>query len=191
MKLLVGLGNIGETYTSTRHNLGWMAVSAYMKAHQSEVFQQKARLHANVATARVGEQTVVAALPTTYMNASGRAVQALSQFYQLRPEEILVVQDELDLPVGTMRFTLGGGAGGHNGIRSIQEHLPETLLPRLRLGIGHPTTPQPVEQYVLERFSSLETPLIEQVLSQSILAIDTWLNEGIDASMQTWNGKRA
>ncbi len=190
MKLIVGLGNIGEQYAYTRHNLGWMSVDAYAKTHHVEQFSRKAALQAEVATLHDGETTLLA-LPTTYMNASGRAVRALADFYHLLPEAILIVQDELDLPLGGMRFSLGGGAGGHNGIRSIQETFPDALFPRLRLGIGRPITPQPIEKFVLERFSGDERAAAEKVVQQAVEAIDCWKTQGIDAAQQTWNGVRA
>lgn len=190
MKLIVGLGNIGEMYTRTRHNLGWMSVEAYARTHAAERFSRKAALHAEIATLHDGE-TVILALPTTYMNASGRAVRLLVDFYHLLPETVLIVQDELDLPLGALRFSLGGGAGGHNGIRSIQELFPEALFPRLRLGIGRPTTPQPVEKYVLERFSADEELAVTRVIEQAVQAIDHWKTQGLDAAQQTWNGVRA
>lgn len=190
MKLIVGLGNIGEQYANTRHNLGWMSVEAYAKTHQIERFSRKASLQAEVATHHDGETTVLA-LPTTYMNASGRAIRALAEFYHLLPEAILIVQDELDLPLGTVRFSLGGGAGGHNGIRSIQETFPDALFPRLRLGIGRPTTPQPIEKYVLERFASDDREAVDRVVKQAVEAIDCWKTQGLDVAQQTWNGVRA
>ena len=190
MKLIVGLGNIGETYTDTRHNLGWMAVEAFAASHQAGAFSRKPALQALVATVHLGESTVLA-LPTTYMNASGRAVRLLADFYHVLPEAILIVQDELDLPLGAVRFSLGGGAGGHNGIRSIQESCPDALFPRLRLGIDRPTTPQPIEKYVLERFSKGDDPAVKQSLERAIQAIDTWRTAGLDVAQQTWNGVRA
>lgn len=191
MKLLLGLGNIGERYEYTRHNLGWMAVEAFAKKHQSEAFTVKTRLHAQVTSIRLENDTVIAAQPTTYMNLSGQALQALQTFYRVPDESVLIVQDELDLPLGSLRFTLGGGAGGHNGIRSIQELLPDHLFARLRLGIGRPTTPQPVETYVLERFSSHEEEIVRRITENSTKAIQTWIEQGVDTAMQTWNGTRA
>lgn len=190
MKLIVGLGNIGEQYIHTRHNLGWMSVEAYAKTHHVEQFSRKAALQAEVATVHDGETTVLA-LPTTYMNVSGRAVRALADFYHLLPEAILIVQDELDLPLGALRFSLGGGAGGHNGIRSIQEAFPDALFPRLRLGIGRPTTPQPIEKYVLERFSREELEVVDRIVKQAAEAIDCWKTHSLDAAQQKWNGVRA
>ena len=191
MKLLFGLGNIGDEYTRTRHNLGWMTVEAFQAAHQGEPFLLKTKLHALVSTAREGNETVIAALPTTYMNVSGQALQSLEAFYHIAHQDILIVQDELDLPLGALRFTLGGGAGGHNGIRSIQERFPNALFARLRLGIGRPDTPQPIERYVLERFSSDEQPIVERVVKQAVEAIGLWRTSGLDAAIQTWNGTRA
>lgn len=190
MKLIVGLGNIGETYTHTRHNLGWMAVEAFATTHQAGAFSRKAALQALVTTVHLGESTILA-LPTTYMNVSGRAVRLLADFYHVLPEAILIVQDELDLPLGVMRFSLGGGAAGHNGIRSIQETCPDALFPRLRLGIDRPSTPQPIEKYVLERFPKEDDQVIKQTLERAVQAIDTWRTAGLDVAQQSWNGVRA
>lgn len=190
MKLIVGLGNHGEEYIGTRHNLGWMSVAELAHMHGAS-FQRDAHLRARIAKARIGEETVLFALPLTYMNLSGQAVAALITFYHLQLSDVLVVQDELDIPLGALRFSLGGSAAGHNGIRSVTQSLGGEAIARLRLGIGRPSTPQPIEDFVLERFSAEEEPVAAQIIKESGSAIETWISAGLDTAMQGWNGKKA
>jgi PTH1 family peptidyl-tRNA hydrolase len=189
MKLIVGLGNIGSKYESTRHNLGWMAVTAVAE-EENVRFEEKTKLRAHIAEIFIEQKKVLLALPTTFMNLSGEAVGSIAAFYQIPTNQILIVQDELDIPLGTMRFSLGGSSAGHNGIRSIEHHLKEEPINRLRLGIGKPTTQQPIEDYVLERFSESEKPLVNQIVSDAEQAIRDWISGGLDKAMQQWNGKK-
>ncbi len=190
MKAVIGLGNVGEKYTGTRHNFGWLAVERVAKAIEAGPFQENRALQAFCARGRSANEAVVLALPTTYMNDSGAAVQALLSFYKIPLENALIVQDELDFPLGTFKFLQGGSAGGHNGIRSIEERLGGQAIARLRLGIGRPTTPQPIEDYVLERFTSDERPVTDVVLADAEKAIQDWISHGLDAAQQAWNGKK-
>ena len=143
IKLIVGLGNIGTEYEHTRHNAGfWFA-----------------------------DELAAQWKPATYMNLSGDAVAALARFYKIRPDEILVVHDELDIPCGQIRFKLGGGNGGHNGLKDIQAKLGTADFYRLRLGIGHPGDRNLVVGYVLNKPSAAERELIDQSIAKSLKAI--------------------
>ncbi len=190
MKAVIGLGNVGERYRGTRHNFGWDAVERVAPAIGTGPFQENRALQALCTRGRNANEAVILALPTTYMNLSGAAVQALLSYYKIPLEDTLIVQDELDFPLGTFKFAYGGSAGGHNGIRSIEERLGGHPLARLRLGIGRPTTPQPIEDYVLERFTAEERPLVTETLEDAENAILTWLSHGLDAAQQAWNGKK-
>lgn len=189
MKLIVGLGNHGEKYAETRHNLGWMAVTAFAQSLGAS-FQRDSTMRAYIAKARLGSETLVFALPTTFMNLSGEAVSSLLSFYHLTPNDLLVVQDELDIPVGSLKFSHGGSPAGHNGIKSINQSLANEPYARLRLGVDKPSTPQPIEVYVLERFSKDEVPVVRDVIKNACGAIEAWIERGLDDARQAWNGKK-
>lgn len=186
MKLIVGLGNIGKEYAETRHNIGWDAVSA-LATRQSVSFSEKSRFHAFVTECQIENERVLLALPTTYMNESGVAVQALSAFYKLEPSSILIVQDEMDLPLGALKFSRDASSAGHNGIRSIEQHLSTQATPRLRLGINRPAGSES-KSFVLDRFSSNEQLIRETLLKNAVQAISDWVLHGFDKAQMTWNG---
>lgn len=189
MRLVLGLGNPGKEYAHTRHNFGWDTVEA-LANELGIAFHKDAAFQAHIAKARVGNETVILALPTTYMNLSGQAAGALLSFYKSSPDDLLVVQDELDLPLGCMRFAFDRSAAGHNGVSSIENRLGTRGFSRLRLGIDRPTTPQPIEDYVLEPFRSDERTLAEQMRETAPKAILSWITDGLDRASQTWNGKK-
>ncbi len=186
MKLVVGLGNIGKEYTETRHNIGWDAVSA-LAISQSVSFSEKNRFHALVTECQIKNERVLLALPTTYMNESGVALQALAAFYKLKPSDILVVQDEMDLPLGAMKFSRDASSAGHNGIRSIEQHLGTQATPRLRLGINRPADRES-RSFVLDRFAADEQTTREMLLKNAVIAISDWIQDGFDKAQMTWNG---
>jgi PTH1 family peptidyl-tRNA hydrolase len=161
MRLLVGLGNPGPGYAGHRHNIGAMAADAIHRRHGFGPW--KARFHGYAAEGMVDGVKVLALKPTTYMNRSGEAVQAALQFYKLPPEEVIVIYDEIDLKPGQIRVKKGGGAAGHNGIRSIDAHIGPEFW-RIRLGIGHPGAPELVHRYVLQDFAKAERPWLEKLL---------------------------
>lgn len=137
IKLIVGLGNPGPTYEKTRHNAGFWFVERLAHEYQSSFKTEKA-FHGHVASIKIGQHTCHLLSPSTFMNHSGRSVQALARFYQYQPEEILVAHDELDIPIGTCRLKMDGGHGGHNGLRDIIQCLGSAHFARLRIGIGRP-----------------------------------------------------
>jgi PTH1 family peptidyl-tRNA hydrolase len=183
--LIVGLGNPGRKYRGNRHNIGFMAVDALAAAYKIE--SSKVQNKAIVGNGRIQNQNVIIAKPQTYMNNSGDSVGPLARYYKVPPENVLVVYDELDLPFGTIRLREKGGAGGHNGMRSVINHLGENF-PRLRLGIGRPPGQMPVPAYVLQDFSKDDLPLLDDVLAEAVRAIETYLREGIHLAMSRHNG---
>lgn len=185
--LIVGLGNPGQDYAQTRHNLGWLAVEALAKRSQAP-FREERSLHTLLADIRVNQTQALLSLPTTYMNESGRAVQAVAQYFKIPLTQILLVQDELDFPFGTFAFRDGGSAGGHNGIDSIYEQTRTTQFARLRMGIGRPVAPRLSKDYVLERFSAEEQVKLDELLKRSADAIECWMKEGLTRAMNSWNG---
>ena len=190
MHLIVGLGNPGPEYRGTRHNLGWIAVERLAERLDAPAFRADRTFQAGVTRTAIGTHPVLLALPTTFMNLSGTAVQALRQFFRVPLERLLIVQDELDLPLGSLKFSFGSGPAGHNGIRSVQTQLGTQGIARLRLGVGRPTAPQPTETYVLERFRPDERPLVETLLGRAEEALRDWVSLGLDEARQRWNGQK-
>ena len=155
--LLVGLGNPGDEYELTRHNAGFLALDAFVEANaEMEPWISKKSLKSEISTGRIGETRVIAIKPTTFMNLSGEAVQAVASFYKIPPDTILVIHDELDVDFGNIRLRQGGSSAGHNGIKSVTQHIGEGYG-RVRIGIG-PKKParMPSESFVLQDFSDQE-----------------------------------
>ncbi len=149
MLLLVGLGNPGAEYTNNRHNIGFMAVDEIIRRHSFSPSRE--RFNSLAAEGRIGNAKILALKPTTYMNESGLAVGNALRFYKLAPDDIIVVHDDIDLAPGKLRVKRGGGAAGHNGLRSIDSHIGKDYL-RVRIGVGHPGDKDEVERYVLRNF---------------------------------------
>jgi peptidyl-tRNA hydrolase, PTH1 family len=167
MKLIVGLGNPGKEYAATRHNAGvWWISHLAKKLHVA--LKAEARFHGLCARTGQGDSELWLLKPQTYMNASGKAVAALCHFYKILPEQILVVHDELDLPPGISRLKLGGGLGGHNGLKDIAARLATKDFWRLRIGIGHPGDKNAVINYVLQPPRREEAPLIDEAIHRSL-----------------------
>lgn len=161
MRLLVGLGNPGPRYAGNRHNIGFMAVDAIVRRHSFSGIRE--RFHALTAEGTIGAEKVLALAPQTFMNDSGRAVQAALQFFKLQPSDVIVLYDEIDLPLGKVRVKRGGGAGGHNGIRSIDAHIGTDYW-RVRLGVDHPGQKELVKAYVLMDFFKEEHPQVQAMI---------------------------
>lgn len=170
LRLVVGLGNPGAQYAGTRHNVGFMALER-LAAAAGASFRNQSRLHGLLAEVGQGEQRLRLLLPQTFMNESGRAIRAALDWFDLEPEQLLVVVDDMDLPLGKLRLRASGSAGGHNGLRSTISHLGRQDFARLRIGIGAPAD-NPIERkartvgHVLGRFSAAEQPLLTQVLGE-------------------------
>lgn len=171
IKLIVGLGNPGPTYEKTRHNAGVWFIEYLAGTHHS-TFKTEKHFHSLITSTHIGSKTCQLAYPTTFMNHSGRAVQAISHFYQYKPEEILVVHDELDLPAGIARLKLGGGHGGHNGLRDIIKALGSNQFYRLRVGIGHPGSKEQVLNYVLGTPSKTDREAIDTAIAEASQVIE-------------------
>jgi PTH1 family peptidyl-tRNA hydrolase len=182
VRAIVGLGNPGAEYEYTRHNAGFWFVDQLAEAYRAN-YRAEPKFHGALAKVRIAGHDVLLLKPGTFMNRSGQAIQALAAFYKFKPEEILVAHDELDLPAGVARLKRGGGHGGHNGLRSVHQHLGENYA-RLRLGIAHPGTKDLVLDYVLGRPSQADLRLIEDALSRSQAAVETLLAQGWDKAAQ-------
>ncbi len=166
IRLIVGLGNPGREYETTRHNVGFMWVDELARL-QKLSFKSEAKFHSLTARGQLHGHEVLLLKPQTFMNVSGRSVGALVQFYKIEPAEMLVVHDELDLPPGVTRLKMGGGHGGHNGLKDIIAHLGTKDFWRLRLGIGHPGDRDEVVNYVLNDPRREERELIDDAMQQA------------------------
>ncbi|MDP2760343.1 MAG: aminoacyl-tRNA hydrolase [Sideroxyarcus sp.] len=167
IRLIVGLGNPGREYETTRHNAGYWWVDELARL-QNLGFKSEAKFHGLTARGQLHGHEVFLLKPQTFMNVSGRAVGALAQFYKIAPAEMLVVHDELDLPPGVARLKLGGGHGGHNGLKDIIAHLGSKDFWRLRLGIGHPGDRTDVAGYVLNDPRREERKLIDEAMQRAL-----------------------
>jgi PTH1 family peptidyl-tRNA hydrolase len=184
--LVVGLGNPGSTYARHRHNVGFCVVDALARAHGLSFARDKdARAH--VATGRVAGARVILAKPQTYMNLSGRTAGRLLRANGIPGECLLVVYDDLDLPLGRLRLRAEGGTGGHKGMRSIQEVVGTQAFPRLRIGIDRPPGGVDPADYVLQPFDAPDRPLLDSVIDRAVGAIECWLSEGIVAALDQFN----
>lgn len=171
IRLIVGLGNPGPQYEATRHNAGAMFVQAVAREYRAELQIEK-RFFGLLARTSIASQDVRLIIPTTYMNRSGQAVAAVATFYKIKPEEILLAHDELDLQPGVARLKQGGGHGGHNGLRDTISSLANNAgFARLRLGIGHPGSSDQVTAYVLSKPPASEHSAIEAAIQESLVVL--------------------
>jgi len=184
MKIVVGLGNPGKKYDGTRHNVGFAVVDALAVGPGTSAFQN--RFDAQVAEWREGDEKVLLLKPDKFMNLSGRAVRQAVDFYQVTPTDLLVVCDDINLPLGKLRFRKRGTHGGHNGLRDIQSHLGTTDYPRLRIGVDAPPQDGAVD-HVLGRFRSSEKPIIAEAMETAVQGVVLWVREGIAPCMNQYN----
>ena len=185
IKLVVGLGNPGTKYQGTRHNIGFELIDRLARGGRGASFTRK--FEGQVAETEIDYRRVLLLKPETFMNLSGRAVGQAVRFYKLEPSDILVVCDDLSLPVGKIRIRPGGSDGGQKGLRDIAAHLGTEQFPRLRIGIGDQGKLDAAD-YVLSRFRSPERALIDDTLILASQAVAVWVTQGIDAAMNRFNG---
>lgn len=185
-KLVVGLGNPGPRYAGNRHNIGFQVVEEVAKAHGLTF--SKTEHKAETAHGRIEGRRVILAKPQTWMNDSGQSVSPLANFYKIDPESMLVVYDDLDIPLDTVRFRDSGSSGGHRGVQSIINQLGTDAFPRLRIGIGRPPGRMDPAAYVLQDFSDEEAPLLWEVRRTARNLIEDWIQEDPDLQRQgmTW-----
>jgi PTH1 family peptidyl-tRNA hydrolase len=185
MKLIVGLGNPGSRYAGTRHNVGYATVDLLAESSHATRFQH--RFQAQIAELRQGAEKVLLGKPETFMNLSGRCVREVMDFYQIPREELLIVCDDINLPLGKLRFRARGTHGGHNGLRDIQTHLGTTEYSRLRIGVGSPGEGDRVD-HVLGRFRPTELAVIIDAVQLAAQAVVVWLERGTEVCMNQYNG---
>ena len=191
MKLVVGLGNPGQGYSNNRHNLGFMCVNHFAKVHRIKFDKKQGQ--ARTGTGEIGGETVVVARPETYMNQSGQAVSRLVKRFNSSLDDLIIIHDDLDLPVGRIRIRRGGSAGGHRGIESIINSLGGKEFLRVRVGIGRPAgsgrgaSEDAIVGYVLGGFASEEKKVIEQTVPAVSDALECLITEGLNAAMNKYN----
>lgn len=182
IRLIAGLGNPGREYESTRHNVGFRWVDEFARL-QNLSFKNETKFHGLAARGQLHGHELLLLKPQTFMNVSGRSVGAMAQFYRIEPAEILVVHDDLDLQPGAARLKLGGGHGGHNGLKDIIAHLGTRDFWRLRLGIGHPGERAEVVNFVLNDPRKEERALIEQAVQRALEISDLIIAGKLEAAM--------
>jgi len=190
MKLICGLGNPGREYERHRHNIGFMVVEALLSRARAELNQEK--FAAKVGQGTLAGEKILFVEPQTFMNLSGRSVAEAARFYKIPPEDVLVIHDELDLPLGRLQLKAGGGSGGHNGLKSIVASLGSEAFIRLRFGIDKPEGPNARERvagYVLSNFDDGERRQLDELMDRAMDMTECWVREGLSVAMNRFNRK--
>ncbi len=191
IKLIVGLNNPGSKYEGTRHNAGGWLVELVARQYNA-IFKDDAKFFAKTAKIHTACGDVILVLPNTFMNLSGKAVGSIANFYRIKPEEILVAHDELDIPCGTVKIKQGGGHGGHNGLKDIIASLGNSKnFYRLRIGIDHPGNKNMVSNYVLGKPSPSDQKLIDEAIDEAARCLEILFKDGVEKAMNRLNGFKA
>jgi len=185
MKIIAGLGNPGDQYRMTRHNMGFLVLDAL--ADDAGIAIQKKKFEALLGDGRIGTERVLLVKPQTFMNLSGQSVRQVTDFYQKTAEDLIVVHDDLDLPFGTVRVKAGGGDGGHKGVRSLMDHLGGGGFTRVRIGIGKPPFQDDTEHYVLQAFPKADLETLAGIVRTACEAVREILGTGIRPAMNRFN----
>lgn len=187
--LIVGLGNPGPEYDQTRHNIGFRAVTC-LAERWGGTWSAEKKFKAHMSRAEVHGTTIHLCQPQTYMNLSGEAVGAVCDYYRIQPDRVLAVVDDAELDFGAIRLRPDGGSGGHNGLRSLEQHLATPVYARLRIGVGRPAEArQALSDHVLGRFHAEEQAGLERVLERVARQCECWLQHGVRKAMNEFNGK--
>lgn len=187
MKCIIGLGNPGRKYKKTRHNIGFLVVDELVK--RQNITLSKDKFKCQYEMDMLQQEKVLFVQPQTFMNLSGEGVRPLIDYYNIAVEDIVVIYDDLDLPVGKIRLREKGGHGGHNGIRSLIEHLGTKEFKRIRVGIGRPTNAQPIVNYVLKPFAKEEADDVNHAIMIAADATETWVDKSFNDAMNHFNQK--
>lgn len=184
--LIAGLGNPGEQYENTRHNVGFRVIDEL--ADRGDFPVQRLKFRALTNTAVIGGQGVLVMKPVTYMNLSGEAVGEAARFYKLPPDHVLVISDDVDLPLGRLRIRKGGSAGGHNGLKSIIQHLGTDQFPRLKVGVGGKPHPDyDMADWVLGKLQGEDKKIMDEAVRRAAQAVECLLSQGLDKAMNQYN----
>ncbi len=187
IRLVVGLGNPGEEYKDTRHNIGFLVVDAF--ARKLRLKGEKTKCLSRIIRGRAGGRELILAKPLTYMNNSGLAVENIIEEEEIEPSEMIVVYDDIDLPVGATRLRLGGSSGGHKGMESIIRTVGTQDFPRLRIGIGRPKRKEDVVSWVLSPFDEDEIPLIKSAIERAVKCLERCILLGPQEAMDLCNSR--
>lgn len=182
--LIVGLGNPGRSYRNNRHNLGHMLLDRL--SERMQIGFDRVQSRSLLGKGWLEQRAIYLAKPQTYVNLSGDSVGPIANYYRIHPSNTMVIYDELDLPFGTIRLREKGGAGGHNGMKSVIQHLGQEF-PRMRLGIGRPPSRMPPAAFVLRDFDKEELPFLDEIFETGIMAVECFLREGIESAMSRYN----
>lgn len=189
MYIIAGLGNPTKEYEKTRHNAGFDAIDVLAEKHGIQITERKHR--AFCGTGFIGGERVLLAKPQTFMNASGESLREAADFYKIRPEQVIVIYDDISLRVGQLRIRTKGSAGGHNGIKSIIAHLGSQDFPRIKIGVGAKPDRMDLADYVLSRFSQTDRQMMEDAFQDAADAVEFMLADGVDAAMNRYNRKKS
>ena len=188
MDLIAGLGNPGSDYDNTRHNVGFRTIQQLSQKLGVRLTDRRFQSR-NIRTKTCGKE-VVLFCPATFMNLSGKAVKQFADFYGVNPESMLIVHDDLDLPVGRIKVVIHGGSGGHRGVQSVIDYLGSTQFPRVKIGIGRPRHGEETEDFVLSPFYIDEIDIMDKVIQLSVLACQLFVSEGVESVMNAINRKK-
>ncbi len=189
MYIIAGLGNPTKEYEKTRHNAGFDAIYVLAEKHGIQITERKHK--AFCGTGFIGGERVLLAKPQTFMNASGESLREAADFYKIRPEQVIVIYDDISLRVGQLRIRTKGSAGGHNGIKSIIAHLGSQDFPRIKIGVGAKPDRMDLADYVLSRFSQTDRQMMEDAFQDAADAVEFMLADGADAAMNRYNRKKS
>jgi len=191
MTLVVGLGNPGKKFQKTRHNLGFLVIeNLKLKIKNFSDWEYKKKFLAEISQGKINKQKVILAKPQTFMNLSGKSVKLLTKIYNLKPETLFVVHDDIDLPLGKIRISIGKSSAGQKGVQSIIDELGTKNFVRFRIGIRPKkikNRKQKIEEFVLQKFNKEEEKIVKEVIKKSAEAIEFSLKEGIEKAMQRYN----
>ena len=187
--LVVGLGNPGDKYAATRHNVGQMVIDELVRRHNVKLSSHKSRTHIAAFKLGVGVDAhpVIVAKSQSFMNETGGPIKALANFYSVEPQKIIALHDELDIPFAAIRTKFAGGDNGHNGLKSITTHFTTPDYYRVRMGVGRPPAPQDPADFVLKPFSSVEKKDLEDFISRGALAVERLIEKGLELAQQEFN----
>lgn len=185
--LIVGLGNPGKKYARTRHNVGTDAIE--LLAKRLNVSLKVGRDRAQIAETRIGDEAVVLVIPTTWMNESGEAVGPIARRYKIPAANIIIIHDELDLEPGAVKLKMGGGLAGHNGLKSVSQHIGTNDYARVRIGVGKPTSKEQGADHVLSSIPPAERKILDIAVETACDAVERIMKEGLDAAMREYNAR--
>lgn len=187
MYLIAGLGNPGREYVGTRHNIGFEVIDALCSKYDIKINKEKFR--AEFGTGTIGGEKVIVAKPMTYMNLSGESIREIAEWYKIKSENIIIIYDDISLPVGKLRIREKGSAGGHNGIKNIIYQLQTDVFPRIKVGTGMPQNPEyDIKDYVLGHFSKEETEVLIKTAVRAVLSVEEIITNGAKSAMNKYNG---